>query len=1313
MLATVYEGVVWSMKEFTDQSHIEHIRKKLWSGREFGQAAVMVGTGFSRNAEKISASVPRFPLWQELANTLFDALYPIGAIPDKEREKKKLETATVGESLKLASEYEALFGRTALDGCIIDAVPDNDYNPGKLHELLLSLPWSNVFTTNYDTLLERTRILERKYELILTASDIPGRSQPRIIKLHGSFPSHRPFIVTQEDYRTYPRKYAPFVNMVQQAIMENIFCLIGFSGEDPNFLHWTGWVRDNLGESMPPVYLCGLLNITPSQRKLLESRKVFPIDLSPLFPEADWPDREIRHSKAIEWFLLNLMYGAPPNILLWPMPPNANAWKPSLGLPPVPPSSYPLSGVEKTRPNSNTQDLSEEELRNIYKCWKEKRLEYPGWVIAPDENRENLWMHTKYWINPLLNSIGKLSEPERLHLLFELNWRLEKTLTPLLLSWVEKIVPILELFNPFPRVIEIKEARIRPDIEEYRYLDWGIIGMSWVELVFAIVREAREDQDELRFRLWMDRINSVVRQSEEWQARWYYEECLFALHSFDQERIREIFVNWPKTPHIPFWDVKRAAIMAELGELREAEKITDAALSEIRTKLRPYSNDYNLLSQEGWAMLLLKAIKESLDFRLVSHYKDRWEKLGSYRCNPWTEIETMQLRVSISPPVPSPEKEVKKQFDPGHISVRRHYTGEPDFFQFRPAFAFLRMYEEGAVPVVCGNIGLFNEAAINASKWIAPFAPLWSFSIMLRTGKDSEIKERFNRVYIASLSDEEVNHFYNLLMKAVNQSLRYLTEKPDSVNIKCESFSQRNIKLLLELLSRLSFRFSDERLHDLFKLALRIYKLPIIRQTFYLHECVKSLFQRLLFAMPQSEVLKRMADLLSLPLPGENGFDVSDPKHWEEPFYFLYWQEDTKMDANIDRSSWTPIIQNLINVVAKGSADARGRAALRLDKLFEINGLSVEEVNAYGNALWSRVDSVKGLPNDTDFYDFAFLCLPEPIAGTAKEKFRKYIISAKIPHLIEKSTGSDGKIKKSLSSASLDSNRRYFNECLGGTVPLLPRERDIATRVDWTADEAVKLLELNIEWWNEEKEELSDENLSFLDRWENIRESFSQICNIMSDVVLPRLKTADDRNKQAVIALVSDMERAGLCVLSVLPMLLFIDSNRYDDISQKLRFGLSSTKEEEVKESILGLFVWLVHGSKNNLLSPPVDLLNELVNIVLTRRQPGLDYAIRYISVIVKKLPSLLTEEHLRTLCVALEYLIKVTELPDKFQRNTKDSSTVPTDYLPEYRKLAAELAYRLFVLFSETGKEIPSVLKQWREICQIDTLPEVRRAWH
>ncbi|MBJ8206339.1 SIR2 family protein, partial [Bacillus cereus] len=53
---------------------------------------------------------------------------------------------------------------------------------------------------------------------------------------------NRPFVFTSNDYEEYTKKFSPFVNMVQQSIMETVFVLIGFSGDDPNFERWTTWV---------------------------------------------------------------------------------------------------------------------------------------------------------------------------------------------------------------------------------------------------------------------------------------------------------------------------------------------------------------------------------------------------------------------------------------------------------------------------------------------------------------------------------------------------------------------------------------------------------------------------------------------------------------------------------------------------------------------------------------------------------------------------------------------------------------------------------------------------------------------------------------------------------------------------------------------------------------------------------------------------------------------------------------------------------------------------------------------------------------
>jgi SIR2-like protein len=254
-----------------------------------------------------------------------------------QRARAMQRTQSTSGLLRLAEEFEAEFGRHDLDKLLLAAIPDDDYEPGPLHELLLSLPWADVFTTNYDTLLEKARraVIDRHYQVVLCSEDIPSSKHPRIIKLHGSFPSVRPFVITEEDFRRYPRRCAAMVNLAQQSIVENIFCLIGFSGDDPNFLQWTGWVRDNLGNSVRQIYLVGLLTLTSAQRNLLIRRQVTPIDLSPLFRETDWPDQSVRYQRALEWFLLSLEAARPPNVLIWPRRGHFSRTAPSPRLPAI------------------------------------------------------------------------------------------------------------------------------------------------------------------------------------------------------------------------------------------------------------------------------------------------------------------------------------------------------------------------------------------------------------------------------------------------------------------------------------------------------------------------------------------------------------------------------------------------------------------------------------------------------------------------------------------------------------------------------------------------------------------------------------------------------------------------------------------------------------------------------------------------------------------------------------------------------------------------------------------------------------------
>ena len=273
----------------------------------------MVGSGFSRNAQKPRFDSPSMPLWTKIAKELYSHLYP---------EKADSVIPSVDNVLRLAQEYQTAFGQSDLYSLLDRLIQDNNFLPGEIHLRLLRLPWRDVFTTNWDTLLERAskKIPERPYHVVQSMAQLPLVSQPRIIKLHGSFPSQFPLVLTEEQYRNYPREFAPFVNTVQQAMMETIFCLIGFSGTDPNFLNWSGWVRDNLGEAAPKIYLAGWLDLSPHRHRMLETRGVVPIDLAHHPQAQSWPVNR-RHQYATEWLLHSLEPSRPYDETTWPLPP--------------------------------------------------------------------------------------------------------------------------------------------------------------------------------------------------------------------------------------------------------------------------------------------------------------------------------------------------------------------------------------------------------------------------------------------------------------------------------------------------------------------------------------------------------------------------------------------------------------------------------------------------------------------------------------------------------------------------------------------------------------------------------------------------------------------------------------------------------------------------------------------------------------------------------------------------------------------------------------------------------------------------------
>ena len=147
-------------------------------------------------------------------------------------------------------------------------------------ELLKCDKFLNIYTTNYDKLIEYTNkhFVNNKVfndDPITTSIQLSNQiSNQNIIKIHGDL-RDKPdqefrfdndhdlcYIIAQEDYDTYSKKHEAFSYMMRMAMLSGKFCLIGFSGQDANYLAWIKWMRDVIVNDSKPdnkkIYLISI-----------------------------------------------------------------------------------------------------------------------------------------------------------------------------------------------------------------------------------------------------------------------------------------------------------------------------------------------------------------------------------------------------------------------------------------------------------------------------------------------------------------------------------------------------------------------------------------------------------------------------------------------------------------------------------------------------------------------------------------------------------------------------------------------------------------------------------------------------------------------------------------------------------------------------------------------------------------------------------------------------------------------------------------------------------------------------------------------
>ena len=173
------------------------------------------------------------------------------------------------------------------------------------------------------------------------------------------------------------------------------------------FLHWYGWVRDELGESAPKIYLAGWLDLSPHRRQVLLERKVIPIDLA-FHPKArEWP-AHLRDRYAAKWVLRTLERGRPYDITEWPTPRDRSTERIDRLLEPVELTVVDQPKKESTAPSSSqAEPPSTVEIRELLEVWKHNRDTYPGWITVPGGKWERMSRNTDGWEPHILRACSE------------------------------------------------------------------------------------------------------------------------------------------------------------------------------------------------------------------------------------------------------------------------------------------------------------------------------------------------------------------------------------------------------------------------------------------------------------------------------------------------------------------------------------------------------------------------------------------------------------------------------------------------------------------------------------------------------------------------------------------------------------------------------------------------------------------------------------------------------------------------------------------------------------------------------------------
>ena len=202
------------------------------------RASLFIGSGISRKAGYSS--------WKQ---TLKECAEEIELDVEKEQ-----------DLITLAEFYVKTRQRTKINQTITSYFRDNNGSPTSVHEILASFPVKDIWTTNYDTLIERSLSNANISFSIITDDQsyigIDPMAKVKVHKIHGDVKTPDRCVITRGDYERFELDHNVVLSELKGEMCCNSFLFLGYSFSDIDIQHILSKIRLIYDKSNPQRHYC-------------------------------------------------------------------------------------------------------------------------------------------------------------------------------------------------------------------------------------------------------------------------------------------------------------------------------------------------------------------------------------------------------------------------------------------------------------------------------------------------------------------------------------------------------------------------------------------------------------------------------------------------------------------------------------------------------------------------------------------------------------------------------------------------------------------------------------------------------------------------------------------------------------------------------------------------------------------------------------------------------------------------------------------------------------------------------------------------